>query len=160
MRARVSSVCHTGRVDPIDSAPAQVGATTVAAAIVRISKVVRLGSADPNAAVVTAGRLWASDALNVLPLHAQIGISAAFLDEVRERSQQRTVNTIHAAEKPMARGRTRQRRTSTQSAHPECAKRRGDPRGGVEIIMQMVAYAGFPVARNRLTAAKKASSEQ
>lgn len=159
MMARVSAVCHTGRDDPIDSAPAQVGRTTAAAAIVRTCKVVRLGSADPNAAVVTAGRMWASDALNVLPQHAQIGISAAFLDEVRERSQPRTVNTIHAAEKPLARGRTRQRRNSTQGAHPECAERLRDPRGG-ETIMQMAVYAGFPAALNGLTAAKEASSEQ
>jgi hypothetical protein len=45
---------------------------------VRTCKVVRLGSTDPNAAVVTAGRLWAGDALNVIPEHAQIGISAVF----------------------------------------------------------------------------------
>lgn len=44
----------------------------------RTCKVVLLGSADPNAAVVTAGRMWVGDALNVLPEHAQIGISSVF----------------------------------------------------------------------------------
>ena len=92
MTARVSAVCHAGRADPIDSAPAEVGRTT-AAAIVRTCKVVRLGSTDPNAAVVTAGRLWAGDALNVIPEHAQIGISAVFRTGVRQRPQERIVQS-------------------------------------------------------------------
>jgi len=67
MTARVSAGCHAGGNDPIDAAPARVGRITAAAIVNNLQKAVRLGSTDPNAAVLTAGPLWAGDALNVIP---------------------------------------------------------------------------------------------
>ena len=58
-----------------------------------LQKAVRLGSTDPNAAVATAGPLGAGDALNVIPEHAQIGISAVFRTGVRQRPQERIVQS-------------------------------------------------------------------